>query len=337
MLVSPQRGGVGFVLSHEQFPPGELIEYAVAAEAAGFGAVWASDHFHPWQDDQGHAGQAWLTLAAIGQRTRRLTMGTAVTCPIYRYSPAIVAQAFATLGLLYPGRVFLGVGTGEAVNETPAGGGWGPYPERLARLREAITLIRRLWTGDWVTSAGPAFPLANARIYDAPTEPVPVYVAASGPKSAALAGELGDGWITDATTLTGRPETGAAFRAAAAAAGKHPGELPVLAELYAVVGDEAEALAVAPLWQFGPVMGDLISEPDPRQVQRRAAELSSPERTVRSWAIGRDPAVHVRRIEELFAAGATQVYVHSAQPDQRRVIEFYGREVLPALARPDRS
>src|SRR3989304_1729264 len=139
--------GVGYVLSHEQFAPGELIEYAVAAEAAGFDAVWASDHFHPWQDNQGHAGHAWITLAAIGQRTGRVTMGTAVTCPIYRYNPAIVAQAFATLGLLYPGRVFLGAGTGEAVNEAPAGGGWGPYRERLARLREAITLIRRLWAG----------------------------------------------------------------------------------------------------------------------------------------------------------------------------------------------
>jgi len=335
MTVSRRRG-VGYVLSHEQFPPGELIEFAVAAEAAGFDAVWASDHFHPWQDNQGHAGQAWLTLAAIGQRTSRVTMGTAVTCPIYRYHPAIVAQAFATLGLLYPGRVFLGAGTGEAVNEAAAGGGWGPYRERLARLREAIALIKRLWTGAWVTSAGPAFPVPNARIYDAPSEPVPVYVAASGPKSAAFAGELGDGWITDAPTLTERPEIGEAFRSAAAAAGKRPGEMPVLAELYAVVGDEDEALAAAPLWQFGPVMGELISEPDPRGVQRRAAELSSPERTVRSWAIGRDSAVHIRRIEELFAAGATQVYVHSAQPDQLRVIEFYGREVLPALFRSER-
>ena len=333
MAVSRRRG-VGYVLPHEQFPPSELVEYAVAAEAAGFDAVWASDHFHPWQDNQGHAGQAWMTLAAIGQRTSRITMGTAVTCPTYRYNPAIVAQAFATLGLLYPGRVFLGVGTGEAVNEAPAGGGWGPYAERLARLREAITLIRRLWTGDWVTSAGPAFPLANARLYDTPPVPVPICVAASGPKSGALAGELGDGWITDAPTLTGRPETGEAFRSAAAAAGKRPGEMAVLAELYAVAGDEGEALSVAPLWQFGPVMGHLISEPDPREVQRRAEELSSPQRTISSWVIGRDPAVHARRIEELFAAGATQVYVHSAQADQLRVIDFYGRGVLPLLSPP---
>jgi len=327
---------IGYHGGHEQFTPGELVDLAVAAERAGFQGLSLSDHLHPWQENQGHAGHAWITLAAIGQRTERLLLGTSVTCPIYRYHPLEVAHAFASLAVLYPGRVFLGVGTGEALNEGVAGG-WGPYSERSARLVEAVRLIRRLWTGDWVTSAGPAFPLENARLYDAPAQPVPIYVAASGPKSAALAGELGDGWITDASTLAGRPEIGEAFRAAAAAAGKRPAEMPVLAELYAAVGNEAEALAVAPLWQFGPVMGELISEPDPREVQRRAGDLSSPERTVRSWAIGRDAAVHVRRIEELFAAGATQVYVHSAQPDQRRVIEFYGREVLPALARPDRS
>ena len=191
---------IGYFLSHEQFSPASLVEAAVHAEQAGFDSVWASDHVHPWQENQGHAGNAWLTLAAIGQRTAGVMLGTAVTCPIYRNHPALVAQAFATLGELYPGRVFLGVGTGEAVNELPAGGGWGPYDERISRLREAVTLIRRLWTQDRVTHAGPAFPIANAKIYDQPVEPIPIYIAASGPRSAALAGEIGDGWITNATT-----------------------------------------------------------------------------------------------------------------------------------------
>jgi len=323
--------GIGYVLSHEQFPPGELIEFAVAAEGAGFDAVWASDHFHPWQDNQGHAGQAWITLAAIGQRTARVALGTAVTCPTYRYHPAVVAQAFATLGVLYPGRVFLGVGTGEAVNEVPGGGGWGPFPERLARLREAITLIRRLWTEEWVAHQGEAFPIANAKIYDKPSPPVPIYVAASGPSSASLAGELGDGWITDPVTLLERPEVMAAYRSAAETAGKDAGRPPVLVEQYALVGERQEALEAARLWLFGPAMGRLLSVTDPREVQRRAEELSSPERTVRSWAVSADPAVHVERIRELLAAGASAVYIHSPQPDQRKVIEFYGREVLPAL------
>jgi len=145
---------IGYVAAHEQFPGPELVEYGVLAEQAGFDIMWASDHFHPWQHNQGHATQAWLTLAALGQRTQRIVMGTGVTCPTYRYNPAIVAQTFASLGVFYPGRVFLGVGTGEALNEAPSGGGWGPYKERAARLREALTLIERLWTEDWVTYRG---------------------------------------------------------------------------------------------------------------------------------------------------------------------------------------
>ena len=329
--------GIGFVLAHEQFAPSDLVEYAVAAEEAGFDAVWASDHFHPWQENQGHCGHAWITLAAIGQRTSRIAMGTGVTCPIYRYHPAIVAQAFASLGALYPGRVFLGLGTGEALNEAAAGGGWGPYRERAARLREAITLIRRLWTEDWVTSEGPAFPLPDARLYTKPSRPVPIYVAASGPKSAALAGEIGDGWITSADAVPPPPEVARAFRDGAALAGKDPKGLPVLVEFYAVVGDEEEALEAARLWLFGPVMHDVIGLSDPRVIQRRAEEISSPERTRRPWVVSRDAHVHVEGIERVFAAGATQVYVHSPQADQRKVIEFYAREVLPAVSRAPRA
>ena len=329
--------GVGYVLAHEQFPPNDLVEYAVAAEEAGFDAVWASDHFHPWQDNQGNCGHAWITLAAIGQRTGRVAMGTGVTCPIYRYHPAIVAQAFASLGVLYPGRVFLGVGTGEALNELPGGGGWGPYGERAARLGEAITLIRRLWTEEWVTSEGPAFSIADARIYTRPSHPIPIYVAASGPKSAALAGELGDGWITAADALPPQPEVANAYRSGAAAAGKDPKRLPLLVELYAVVGDENEALEAARLWQFGPVMNELIAISDPRVIQRRAEAMSSRKRTMRHWVVSLDPAAHVERINRLFDAGTTQVYIHSPQADQRKVIDFYRREVLPAISSAPRA
>jgi TAT-translocated FGD2 family F420-dependent dehydrogenase len=324
------RRTIGYVLAHEQFPPRELVELAVEAEAAGFGGVWASDHFLPWQDNQGHCGQAWMTLAAIGQRTSRVAMGSGVTCPIYRYHPAIVAQAFATLEALCPGRVFLGVGTGEALNERPAGGGWGPYRERLARLREAITLIRRLWTGDWVASDGPSFPIPEAKLYTAPPRPIPVYVAASGPRSAGAAGELGDGWITDA--VPPRRDVAEAYEAGVAAAGRSRDEMRILLEMYCVVGDEAEALEAARLWQFGPVMGEVINEWDPRLIQRRAEETSPPERVVEPWLVSRDPAEHAERIQRLLAAGVTDVYVHAPQGDQRKVIDFYGAEVLPRLA-----
>jgi len=318
---------VGFFLSHEQFSPASLVEYAVAAEAAGFDSVWASDHFHPWQENQGHAGHAWLTLAAIGQRTSRIALGSAVTCPIYRYHPANVAQAFATLGALYPGRVFLGLGTGEAVNELAAGGGWGPYAEREARLREAIGLIRQLWSGEFVTHHG-AFSVSNAKIYTHPPEPPPIYVAAAGPKSAALAGELSDGWITDCRTLLERPDVRRAFDAAARGR-----DVPILVEQYVFAGDEREALEAARLWLFAPIADQVLAIDDPRAIQRLAEERSSPERVIESWLISRDPAAHVAQLQALFDAGASHVAVHSAQPDQERCIEFYAREVLPALRR----
>src|SRR5260370_28140799 len=183
---------IGVELSHEQFPITQLVELGVQSAQAGFAAVWADDHFQPWQDNQGHCSLAWVTLAALGQRTQRLLLVTGVTCPSYRYRPQLVAQAFASLGLLYPGRAFLGVGAGEAVNEVPGGGGWGGYQERTARMEEAVTLIRRLWTGEWVSHQGRFYPVEQARLYDVPSPPVPIYVAASGPKSLALAGKIGD-------------------------------------------------------------------------------------------------------------------------------------------------
>ncbi len=318
---------IGYFLSHEQFSPASLVDAAVLAEQAGFDSVWASDHFHPWQENQGHAGNAWLTLAAIGQRTTSVTLGTAVTCPIYRNRPALVAQAFATLGELYPGRVFLGVGTGEAVNELPAGGGWGPYDERLSRLREAVTLIRRLWTEDRVTHDGDAFPIANAKIYDKPTQPIPIYIAASGPRSAALAGERGDGWIANATTLLDEKRVVEAFRSGSN--GSTAAE--VLVEQYVFVGDRAAAYEAAPIWQFAPAGGRVLDMDDPREIQAFAEAEVSLDQVVEPWLVSEDPREHVSQIRRLFEAGATQVAIHSVQPDQERLIEFYGRHVLPAL------
>jgi TAT-translocated FGD2 family F420-dependent dehydrogenase len=323
---------IGYVASHEQFAPSDLIEYAVAAEKAGFDALWTSDHFHPWQDNQGHAAHAWITLAAIGQRTERLLLGTGITCPIYRYNPAEVAHAFASLGVLYPGRVFLGVGTGEALNEVPAGGGWGPYRERAERLEEAATIIRRLWTEDWVSFEGRYFRLEGARLYDKPPQPIPFYIAAAGPTSARLAGRHGDGWITDPVTLR-RNDVVQAFEEGVRASGRDPGALPKLVEPFVIVGGQEEALEGARLWQFHPIADDVRDWSDPREIQRYAEESSSPERVMKQWMISADPQAHLDAIQALVDAGATHVFVHSAQHDQRRFIDFYGREVLPLLRR----
>src|SRR5579872_1411369 len=164
---------VGFQLAHEQFPVPELVDLGIAADQAGFDLLAVSDHFQPWQANEGHSGQAWVTMSAIGQRTKRIRMGTTVTCPSFRYNPGVVAEAFASLSLLYPGRIFLGVGSGEALNEEAAVGTWPKWAERSEKLIEATAVIRKLWTGDQVQHKGKYFNI-NAKLYDPPAQAIPL-------------------------------------------------------------------------------------------------------------------------------------------------------------------
>jgi TAT-translocated FGD2 family F420-dependent dehydrogenase len=325
------RAVIGLALSHEQFPITQLVELGVQAEQAGFTAVWADDHFEPWEDDRGHNSLAWVTLAALGQRTQRILMGTGVTCPSYRYRPQLVAQAFASLGLLYPGRVFLGVGAGEAVNEIPAGGGWGDYEERAARLEEAVMLIRRLWTGEWVRHQGRYYPVDQARLYDVPRPAVPIYVAGSGPKSMALAGKIGDGLVSF-TTLANQADLRQAFEQGARAVGKNPASMPIVVDHYVVVGDRQEAERWAPLWRFLPKVPSYLSDPDPRSIQRRAEQDSSLEQVYSTWVVSEDPEVHTQALQKLIDSGVTHIFVRGTQADQAKVIRFYGEQVLPGLS-----
>jgi len=279
---------VGFVLAHEQFPAPRLVEFGQSAEGAGFDELWTSDHFHPWQDNQNHAGQAWVTLAALGQRTRRVPFGTGVTCPSFRYRPTIVAQAFASLGVFYPGRVFLGVGSGEALNEVPSGGGWASVHERSERLAEAVQLIRKLWTGGWISHDGPYYPIQNARIYDLPSQPVPIYIAASGEHGVRRAGELGDGWITDVNTFKDEKMRSAFFEGARSA-GKDPAALRVLVEAFVVVGGQAEAEEAAQMWRFIPIgFKEFIDEPDPRKIEHGAEQKLSTRDVYSKWVVAEE-------------------------------------------------
>jgi F420-dependent hydroxymycolic acid dehydrogenase len=321
-------GQIGYVLSHEQFPVPQLVEFAVEAEQEGFDAVWASDHLQPWQPSEGHSGLAWLTLGAIGQRTRRIRMGTGVTCPSFRYNPAVVAEAFATLGQLYPGRVFLGVGSGEALNEAAATGAWPRWRERSQRLVEATQVIRALWTGRQIEHRGAYFKV-NARLYDVPAIPVPIFMAGNGPKALRRCGQYGDGLITDPATW--RRHRGE-FAAGLAAARKDATAIPILAEQFVVLGGRPEAEAAARLWRFIPkAWKPYFNVPDPREIERRASAEVPLERVYESWPVSTDPEVHAQALVKLFGSGVTQVYVHSAEPDQMSVIRFYGREVLPRV------
>lgn len=321
----PAAKPVGLVLSHEQFRTDQLVAQAQAAEQAGFQHVWASDHIQPWQDNEGHSMFPWLTLALVGNATSRISFGTGVTCPTYRYHPAVVAQAFASLAILYPGRVFLGVGTGERLNEQATTTAFGKYTERHDRLVEAISLIRQLWSGSRISFAGRYFQTNALRLYDTPATPTPIFVAASGPKSATMAGQYGDGWIGQARDVTNRTLL-AAFGAGARAAGRDPGGLGKRAELFAVVGDAAEATAAANLWRF---TAGAVDQPNPVDIQR-AAQANPIDKVLANWTVGTDPVPHIKAVQTILDAGAVP-FLHFPQGNPLTAIEFYRTDVLPKL------
>ncbi len=321
----PPGKGVGVVLSHEQFRTDQLVAQAQAAEQAGFHYAWASDHIQPWQDNEGHSMFPWLTLALVGNNTSRISFGTGVTCPTYRYHPAVVAQAFASLAILYPGRVFLGVGTGERLNEQAATNDFGNYTERHDRLLEAIDLIRKLWSGSRISFSGSYFQTDALKIYDTPATPPPIYVAASGPKSATLAGRYGDGWITQARDVT-NSKLLAALSAGARASGRDPASLGKRAELFAVVGDSAEAARAAALWRF---TAGAVDQANPVEIQR-AAEANPIDKVLAHWTVGTDATPHIDAVHAVLDAGAIP-FLHFPQSDPIAAINFYHTDVLPKL------
>ena len=319
---------VGYMLAHEEFPVPELVQIGSLASQAGFHLLATSDHFQPWQANEGHAGEAWVTLGALGAEARRSWMGTTVTCPTLRYNPAVVAEAFASLNLLYPGRIFLGVGSGEALNEQAATGMWPKWQERWDRLIEAITVIRQLWTGQAVSFKGKYYDV-EAKLYDPPARPIPLLTAANGRKSMRLAGQHGDGLITDPMSWKQHKSE---WENGARDAGKNPADMPVLVEQYVVVGDQAEARQAAELWRFGPkAFKNYYDIADPAQIQQRAEAEVPLDQVVQGWPVGTDPKAHIEKIHELFDSGVTIVNIHAGQRDQRKVIEFYGEHVLPAI------
>ena len=251
-----------------------------------------------------------------------------VTCPTLRYHPAVVAEAFASLSLLSPGRIYLGVGSGEALNEQAATGHWPAWQERWDRLIESLTIIRALWRGTPVKHQG-KFYQVDGKLYDVPSDPIPLLTAANGPKAMRLAGAHGDGLITDPQTWK---EYKGEWEAGAQAAGKYPAEMPVMTELFVVLGTERDAQRPAELWRFLPKAfkgyQNIVS---PSDVEERAAKEIPLSKVMAEWLISSEPAKHVQKIQELRASGISIVNIHSGQEDQRAVIDFYARHVLPEL------
>ncbi|MHB8381495.1 MAG: TIGR03557 family F420-dependent LLM class oxidoreductase [Candidatus Binataceae bacterium] len=331
--ITPAIGApmVGFMLAHEQFPVVELVQLGIAAEQAGFDLLATSDHLQPWQPNQRHSGQAWVTMSALGARTRRVWIGPAVTCPTLRYNPAVVAEAFASLSLLYPGRIFLGIGSGEALNEQAATGSWPKWSGRSERLIEATEIIRRLWTGEQIKHIGKYYNV-NAKLYDPPAEQVPILMAANaGPKAMYRSGKYGDGLITDPESWKKHK---AEFQKGAKAGGKDPETMPVLVEQFVVVGDEKDAKSPAELWRFLPnAFKSYFNIPDPQDIENQAKSELPLEKAFGQWTVSNDPEVHVQTLIELFKGGATIVNIHSGQANQNHVIEFYGKQILPRVHR----
>ena len=315
---------LGYALSAEEHEPSELVRHAAAAERTGFSFALVSDHFHPWISRQGQSPFVWSVLGGIASVTDRMRVGTGVTCPLIRMHPALVAQAAATTAAMMPGRFFLGVGTGENLNEHVTGERWPSASERLEMLEEAIDVIRQLWTGENVEHRGRHFRVIDARLYTLPPERPQLYVAAAGPQAAELAGRLADGLISTAPER----ELVSAFGGSGGAGRPRVGQVTVC-----WAPDEEDARRTAStLWPSGALGGNLNQElPTPEQFEA-AVELVTEGDVADTVVCGPDPDRHLEAIRRFEAAGFDHVYVHQVGPDQDGFMRFYQTEIIPQVA-----
>jgi G6PDH family F420-dependent oxidoreductase len=313
---------IGYFLASEEFGPAELVHQAQMAQEAGFDGLWISDHFHPWNDEQGHSGFVWSTIGAISQAARGMKVTTAVTCPTIRLHPAIVAHAAATSAVLLEGRFVLGLGSGEALNEHVLGDRWPEADERLEMLEEAVEIIRGLWRGESYSHRGRHYRVENARLYDLPAEAPPIVISGFGPKSTALAARIGDGFCTVS------PEKQAVQRVRR----ESPREHPLIAGGLKVCWDEDEARArqtATRLWPNEELPGELSQVlPTPAHFEQ-ATELVTEERVAEAIPCGPDLSRHVEMIDRFADAGFDELYVGQIGERQEGFFEVYANEVLP--------
>ncbi|AXH34525.1 glucose-6-phosphate dehydrogenase (coenzyme-F420) [Humibacter sp. BT305] len=331
---------LGYKASAEQFDPRELVEIAVAAEAHGMESVAVSDHFQPWRHEGGHAPFSLTWMAAVGERTSSIRIGTSVMTPTFRYNPAVIAQAFATMGELYPGRIFLGVGTGEALNEIATGfrgageQTWPEFKERFARLREAISLMRALWTEDRVNFQGEYYSTHDASIYDRPSSPIPVYVAAGGPVVARYAGRAGDGFIC--TSGKGMSlytdDLIPAVKEGAAKASRSFDDIDRMIEIkLSYDTDYDTALENTRFWAPLALSKEQKHDiTDPVEMER-AADALPIEQIASRWIVGADPDEVVAQVAQYVDAGLNHLVFHAPGQDQRRFLELFERDLAPRL------
>jgi G6PDH family F420-dependent oxidoreductase len=323
---------IGYAAMLEQFHPTDLLDWCTQAEAAGFSAGFmVSEHFHPWTPQQGQAAFAWSFMGALGTRTS-LRFGSAVTCPGFRYHPAVIAHAAATLGAMFPGRFWLGLGAGEALNEHILGGEWPEIGVRSAMMFEAIELISKLFTGEVVRHRGPHFKLESAKLYTRPEKPVPIYVATAGPSNAKKTGRLAQGMITVGAADEKIQMLWDQCNAGCVEAGKDPTALPKLLQIHiswARTDDEATTNAVRE-WPNGGM-------PFPKQDIKNPEDFAAMARMVRPEdfknrvLISSDLRAHIAHIQHYVDMGFDEIHLHNVGRNQAEFIDVFGREVLPEL------
>ncbi|HUK09405.1 MAG TPA: glucose-6-phosphate dehydrogenase (coenzyme-F420) [Stellaceae bacterium] len=326
---------IGYKASAEQFSATELLNFSVIAEEVGFDSVFISDHFQPWKHTDGHAPSSMVWLGALGARTKRIIMGTSVLTPTFRYHPSIVAQAFGTLGELFPGRVILGVGTGEALNEVPAiGMAWPETKERFARLRESIALIKKLWVEERVSFNGEYYKTDHATIYDRPEKPIPIYVAGAGPMIAKYAGRNAEGFICTSgkawdlykETLLPNVAAGLADRK------ERPQSYDYMIEMKVSYDtDKPRALEETKHWAaLALTPEEKVTVENPLDMEKLAAALPV-ERAAKRWIVSSDPDEQVEKIRPYVEMGFRHLVFHAPGPDQPRFLRLYAKDVIPRL------
>lgn len=314
---------LGYALSSEEHVPNDLVRNAQRAEEVGFGFALISDHYHPWVDAQGQSPFVWSVIGAIAVTTKTLRLGTGVTCPIQRIHPAILAQAAATVETMMPGRFFFGIGTGERLNEHILGEHW-PEPDvRMQRLQEAVEIFRLLWQGGYQSFRGKYFTVENARIYTLPPEPPPIMIAASGPKVATIAGEMGNGLISTSPDK----QVVQTFQQSGGTGKPIYGQVTVC---WAPTEEEARKTALK-IWPNGGLKGPLSQELALPQHFQQASQMVTEEDIAKEVVCGPDPQKHIEKIQKYIDAGFDHVYMHQVGPDQEGFFRFYEREVLPKL------
>jgi coenzyme F420-dependent glucose-6-phosphate dehydrogenase len=321
-MVDADKTELGYSLMSEEHGPNDLVKYAILAEESGFSFATISDHYHPWIDAQGHSPFVWSVVGAVSHATKNLRLGTAVTCPTMRVHPAIIAQAVATSAAMMPGRFFFGVGTGENLNEHILGTCWPAYEVRSAMLEEALEVIRKLWEGKVTSYYGNFFVIENAKIYTLPGKPIPIYVAAGGPKSAKLAGQIGDGLISTS------PDKSLVKLFRSESENK---DLPCYAQVTVCFNDdEAKARKIArEKWPNAGFSSDLNPDLSTPRLFEQVAELVSEDAVAKSITCGNDVARHLEAIHKYFDAGFSKVMVHNVGSDQEEFFAFYKEKIIP--------